>query len=38
MSLLTTIKKQVAQETSLLNTDDSKPKEDAPVEKPTESK
>lgn len=38
MSLLTILKHQVAKETSLLNTDESKPKEDAPVEKPTESK
>ena len=38
MSSLTKLKKQVAKEAHLLNSDDSKPKEDAPVEKPEESK
>lgn len=38
MSSLTNLKTKVAKEASLLNTDDSKPAEDAPVEKPTESK
>jgi hypothetical protein len=38
MSFLTTLKHQVAKEVSLLNADEDKPKEEAPVEKPTESK
>jgi hypothetical protein len=38
MSSLTNLKNKVAKVSRLLNTDDSKPAEDAPVEKPTESK